>query len=109
MANSGGSSGPMMARWVEVSRSDIDRLWPDQSSGAIYRSGFQGQPTSKHLIEAELHRRGESGEISQTLAAEFEYLVGWLKQTYPAAPTPTAKTVKNNIRDLYKKLRHGLK
>ncbi len=67
-----------------------------------YRTGLPGRPSkSKHLIEQEFRRRCEAGEACSTLPAEARALRQWAEEKHPRAPTPTEKTITNNIRDSY--------
>ncbi len=73
-----------------------------------HSSGFPGRPPkAKHLIEQEFRRRADAGEVCSTLPEEAGALLEWLKGEHPSAPPPTVKTIKNNIRGLYR--RYGQK
>lgn len=58
-------------------------------------------------LKMELRRRGEAGELFDTLAAEMRRLQEWAEQRYPEHTLPTKKTLKNKFRDLYKQLRQN--
>ena len=73
-------------------------------SEPIYRSGAAGRPSSIYLIEPEMRRRAERGELQPTLAAECECLIKWLSEKHPQAHPAKAKTISNNLRALYKQL-----
>jgi hypothetical protein len=84
-------------------------LWegkqPGQSGPATdpYRTGLQGRPTIKHLIEHEFERRAAAGETLPTLFAEARALRDWVIKEHPKAPLPTAKTITNNLRAAYRR------
>jgi hypothetical protein len=68
-----------------------------------YRTGLPGRPSMiKHHIEQEFRRRCEAGEVCPSLAEEARTLRGWAATEHPSAPTPTEKTIKNNLRNLYR-------
>lgn len=68
------------------------------------RTGFPGRPPkAKHLIEQEFQRRVDAGEVCSTLTEEVGALLEWLRGEHPSAPRPTPKTIKNNIRDSYRR------
>jgi hypothetical protein len=59
-----------------------------------------------HLVEQEFERRcRESEVILSSLKAEAEHLAEWLKRNHPNAPRLTARTIENNIRDRYRKVK----
>jgi len=62
------------------------------------RTGAPGRPTSMHLIKKEFERRAAAGSLDDQLAAVAQSLVNWLKETHPAEPQMTPKTVENNLR-----------
>jgi hypothetical protein len=69
----------------------------------LHSSGFPGRPPkAKHLIEREFQRRADAGEVCSTLPEEASALLVWLKGKHPSASPPTVKTIKNNIRSLYR-------
>jgi hypothetical protein len=72
---------------------------------ADYRTGFAGHPSSMHLIEAEMCRRGASGEILSTLKAECEHLAQWQRHAHPNAPPAKAKSIGNGLRQVYNELK----
>lgn len=71
----------------------------------IYRSGAPGRPTSMHLIEAEMRKRADRGELQKSMLAEFESLSKWLGEKHPRAHPTKSKTISNNLRPLYNKLK----
>lgn len=87
-----------------TSAGEVDALVePDLS-----HTGLPGRPMKgKHLIEQEFRRRADAGEVCSTLSEEANALLEWLKGKHSSAPPPTVKTIKNNIRDLYRKNEEG--
>jgi hypothetical protein len=75
------------------------------STNPSYRAGTPGRPTSRHLVQAELRRRGRAGELKARLSEEAEALRIWLKNTHPDAPQLTKKSIENAFRGEYRKLR----
>jgi len=75
---------------------------PEADQADIYKTGFPGRPTIKHLIEQEFMRRISNGEALPTLAGEAKFLSDWAKKEHPKTRTPAPKTIKNNIRDLHR-------
>jgi hypothetical protein len=71
------------------------------SRGPSDRTGAQGRPTSRHLVEGEFQRRRETGAVLETLRGEAQALSNWLKTAYPDLAQMTCKTVENCIRPLY--------
>lgn len=75
-----------------------DKIGSDASDQASLRSGAPGRPTSMRLIEMEFRRRCEQSLIKKRLSEEAALLSLWLKNTHPAAPPASAKTIENNLR-----------
>ena len=67
------------------------------------RTGAPGRPTSMHLIKKEFERRAAAGSLDDQLAAVAQSLVNWLKETHPAEPQLTPKTVENNLRVAFRR------
>jgi hypothetical protein len=65
----------------------------------IYKTGAPGRPTSMQLVEQEHTRRVCAGETAPSIKAEARYLEKWRKDTHPAAPRLTAKTIENKLRE----------
>lgn len=80
-------------------RQDADKA---RDAVPIYKTGLPGQPTSKHLFEAEFIRRKQSGLQLGSLKSEAIYLAQWLKDTHPHAAPATPKTIENNLRGIYR-------
>jgi hypothetical protein len=60
-------------------------------------TGAPGRPTSMHLIQNEFERRCASGTTASGTAEAAKELLDWFRQTYPAKPPPTEKTIKNRL------------
>ncbi|MFC1491830.1 hypothetical protein ACFLQ0_04500 [Nitrospinota bacterium] len=69
-----------------------------------YKSGAPGKPTIMHMVVKEFKARVLRGVCEPGVGKESEALKIWAAQTYPNVPTLTAKTIENNIRDLYNQL-----
>jgi hypothetical protein len=65
------------------------------------RTGAQGRPSSRHLVEEEFQRRNSNNETLPTLNAEAEALSGWLVLKHPGLAPMAPKTVANCIRAEY--------
>ena len=88
-----------------VEKGDVRARWPFGPAPQA-RTGLPGRPPlSKHLIEDELRRRASAGLNAETLAEEAEALLGWLREAHPDHAPPTVRTIENNIRDEYRRLR----
>ena len=74
----------------------------DQALPDPYHTGLPGRPTIKHLIEQELLQRIEKNQILPSLSEEACALRDWAAVRHPTVRTPTEKTIKNNIRKLYR-------
>lgn len=70
---------------------------------------YPGRPTNplRHEIETELRRRGEAGELAESMAAEARYLREWATNNFPELRPPTERTIENNHRDLFRELRRN--
>jgi hypothetical protein len=120
---------PERLRPVEVRREDVGRLWPEppasqapsvlpvvrsataekadrpaSPSGAGYRTGLPGKPTSWHLVEGEFRRRFEAGERYSKVSEWARSLVEWLHTEHPSAPPVKQKTVCNKLAPLLREL-----
>jgi hypothetical protein len=111
-----GFDDALMNRWQErwtrlmVDKGDVRSRWPfaiDETDQPVELwSGLPGRPAkSKHLIEDEHRRRAAAGELADTLVAEAEALLDWLRTTHPEHAPPTVRTIENNIRDDYRRLK----
>jgi hypothetical protein len=94
-------------RWgrLMVLKSEVAKFWPFDKVGeatAPPRTGAPGRPTSIHLVEAEFVARCDRKEVKASLAEEAEALAAWLRNEHPNSPRLTAKTIKNNLRGLYR-------
>lgn len=61
-----------------------------------------GRPNRVQLVVPEFKRRCENGELAGSLNQEADYLVGWVKATYPTLKPIAASSVKNVLRDQYR-------
>lgn len=94
-------------RWkrLMVERESVRSLWPFGKS-AETSTGLPGRPTlAKHLIDDELQRRAEAGQLADTLAEEAKALLAWLRNRHPMHAPPTIGTIQNNIRIHYWRLK----
>ena len=71
------------------------------------RTGAQGRPTSRHVVEAEFHRRVAIGAVQDTLKAEAQALSDWLKQTHGGLAPMSRKTVETCIRETHRAWRNS--
>jgi len=99
-------------RWTRlmVEKGDARARWPfpipEGDDEADLRSGMPGRPgKAKHLIEDEFKRRGQSGALAESLALEAGALLDWLSLNYPQHSRPTIRTIQNNIRADYRRLK----
>jgi hypothetical protein len=78
---------------------------PQQDVPSIYATGAPGRPTSRQLVETEMERRAETGEmITTSVAKEAAALADWLKCTHPRAPRLSTKTLQNTIAEKWRAL-----
>lgn len=71
---------------------------------------FGGRPSAMRLIEVELRRRADSGQLAPTLAEEAATLASWGNDNLLAnLPVPAAKSIGNALGSLYHELRAPLK
>jgi hypothetical protein len=73
-----------------------------------YRTGMPGHPTSKHLVIDEFRRRAAEGQLEATVAAEAKLLAEWLGREHPRAAPATHRTIENQIRGEYRRLRNRM-
>lgn len=90
-----------------VDKADVRAKWPfpvADVDGLPTLSGYPGRPAkAKHLIEREFERRVSSGELATSLAEEAAFLLRWLRTAHPNHVPPTEQTIKNNIRNAYRR------
>jgi len=95
--------------WFEVSADDVEREWPnatgapEPSDNAEFRTGAPGRPSPINLIEREAKRRLEQGVKPPTLARFAQELHDWAEGNFPNGPIPTARTIENKVRPLFKR------
>jgi hypothetical protein len=70
----------------------------------LTHSGGQGRPSMMHLIEAEMRHRAGHGQLEARLVMECRVLEQWARSAHPELRAPTAKTIANSLRDLYRQL-----
>lgn len=63
-----------------------------------------GRPSYMYLIEPELRRRAETGEMRDQLTAECKHLEGWFRSEHPSLPAPLHGTIRKNLGVLYREL-----
>jgi hypothetical protein len=63
------------------------------------KTGAPGRPSSMHLVRAEAEQRRKTGQAALPVEDEAKALHSWFKNTHPAGPLPTAKTIENRIRE----------
>jgi hypothetical protein len=74
-----------------------------QEERKTFRTGAAGRPTSKHLVMKEARRRLDAGNYPEFLKTFSEELENWLKVAEPEAAPMTAKTIQNNLRELWRR------
>ena len=89
-----------------VLKSDIAKFWPFNVVGetaAPPRTGAAPEDLPRgHLVEAEFVARCARNDVKASLAEEAEVLVAWLRDEHPNFPRLTAKTIKNNLRAVFR-------
>ncbi|HEV8032623.1 MAG TPA: hypothetical protein VGP42_16545 [Stellaceae bacterium] len=78
--------------------------WLHRETGRSYQTGEPGRPTSSPLIEQEMRRRAEAGELLSRFSREAAYLSAWLGRAHPAAPPMSPKTIQNKLAPLHQNL-----
>ena len=61
----------------------------------ITHTGAPGRPSAMHLIEKEVRRRSEAGELAESRTKEAGALHNWIKGAHKDLPPPTPKTIAN--------------
>jgi hypothetical protein len=74
-------------------------------SPEISATGAPGRPTSMHVVRDEHARRLMSGAAKAAVSAEASHLADWFRAAYPKAPSLTAKTIENAIREAHRQPR----
>ena len=98
------------ARWTQlmVAKGDVRSHWPFRTAHDT-STGLPGRPAkARHLIGDEMQRRAEESRLAASLAQEAKALLGWLISSHPAVARPTERTIANNIRSEYRRLK-GMK
>jgi hypothetical protein len=70
-----------------------------------YQTGLPGRPTIAHLIDAEFQRRVRARETLTSISAEANALREWALTHHPAAPTPKPRSIENQIRSQYSRIK----
>jgi hypothetical protein len=84
-------------------------FWFADQSGSPALS-FGGRPSAMRLIEVELRRRAENGQLAPKITEESKALEVWARKHLPPdLPAPAAKSIANALRNLYKQLRGSSK
>lgn len=65
---------------------------------------FPGRPSIMAAVEQEMRRRASAGELLPSLRQESAYLSEWARLNHHGQQTPTAKTIENALRNLYREL-----
>ena len=68
-----------------------------------YSTELPGRPSIRHLIFQEFERRVSDKLFEKILGKEAVALHEWAKTEHSQAPTPTAGTIENLIRDRHRK------
>ena len=71
-----------------------------QTSGSTRKTGFAGRPPliARDLLEAELERRVEAGQVWPSKMQAVRDLLEWLKQAHPKVSRPKPRAVENTFR-----------
>jgi hypothetical protein len=70
-------------------------------------TGVPGRPSKGiEFVKVEFERRKAAGENAASLAAEARWLANWYSQSFPARACPTAKTIENSIRPLFRQAKN---
>ena len=94
-------------RWkrLTVERADIRRLWPFTAKQET-STGLPGRPAkARHLIGDEMKRRAAESRLAASLAQEAKALLSWLTISHPTVARPTERTIANNLRNEYRRLK----
>ena len=73
-----------------------------------YKTGGAGKPTVKHLVESEMRRRAEHGEMLPILTEESKALSAWAAEKHPNGPRITPKTIRNSLNGVHRGLKGAL-
>ena len=91
-------------KWSQLTvlKSHITRWWPPASTTSLTHTGAAGRPTSRQLVEGELHRRiaelSPAQHLGPSITEVAETLTNWLATHHPDQPPMTKKTVMNSLR-----------
>ena len=90
---------------IMVAKADVAERWPfglahqDTSSDGSWKTGAPGRPSAMNMVREEYRQRELRGEARKILSVEAEWLADWIKRKDPRAPSCTAKTIENAIRN----------
>ena len=88
--------------WVHRSQYRMPRFYESLIEEATPR----GRPAAtEQPYVTEMHRRAAAGELSPTVMAESRYLVQWCQRQGSLGKVPALRTIENNIRRDYKRLK----
>ena len=94
-------------RLVEVLAEDVASIWGEADGKSQkadpYRTGLPGRPGIKHLILQEFLKRVESRKVLSTLNEQAQALQAWASQAHPEAPPASIGTIRNHIRNAYRR------
>ena len=97
------------ASWthLQVKKSDVLREikfdHKKELERPVYVSGAPGRPTSMNLIRQEFEARFSRGDSAGSITQEAAALADWLAKAHPEATCITAKTIKNQLADQFRK------
>ncbi len=86
----------------KISASSVLRVAP--TADVSDRSGGPGAPSSMHLIELEMQRRHQRGEMFSSITEESEALSKWVRATHPNLRPATPKTIRNKLTGAHRRL-----
>ena len=89
------ASAPFEA--LPVSRDATERRAPS----------FPGRPSIMQALIAHMRERAERQELASTLSAEARELEHWARLTFPGQQVPKANSIRNGVREEYRKLAAG--
>jgi hypothetical protein len=70
-----------------------------------YHTGDVGRPSGIPIVEREMRRRAETGELLRSLHQEAQLLALWYRKRHPDGPPTACKTIENNLRSVYRELK----
>ena len=70
-----------------------------------YHTGLVGRPSGINIVEQQMRRRAETGELLPSLHQEAQLLALWYRERHPDGPRTAWKTIENNLRSVYRELK----